>query len=131
MIDAGRTAVRLAASTAIALGFALIGLLAYKYIWLETGGSVGVVWLIVAGLFILWGAGVLDFRGASPALHDLVEQVPVIAPVLRGILGVVLPGGKRANDPAPVPATAAIAEAQAALPQSGTLAGPHAFDPGA
>jgi hypothetical protein len=131
MIDAGRIVVRLAAATAIALGFALLGLLAYKHIYIEGGGTVGMVWIVLAGCLILWGAGVLDFSGASQTLHDLVGQAGVVAPLLRGVLGVVLPGGNRAGDPKAVPATAEIAEAQSQLPQSGTLAGPHAYDPGA
>lgn len=127
----GKWFVRAAAATAIALGFLLIGVLAYKHIYLEREGALGMLWPAVAGLLILWGAGVLDFKGASPALHDLAGQVPLFSPLLRGIVGVVLPGGTRSTDPAPTPATAAIAEVEAALPQSGTTAAAHQFDPGA
>lgn len=131
MFNVGRSIVRLAATTAIALGFLLIGLLAWRHVVAEGGGAVQIIWFVIAGLLILWGAGVLDFKGASPVLHDLAAQAGVVAPLLRGVLGVVLPGGNRVSDPKPIPANAAIAEAQAVLPQSGTLAGPHAFDPGA
>lgn len=131
MSDVGRTAVRLAAATAIAFGFLILGFEVYRHVVSEGGSTLAAAWFVAGGVLILWGAGVLDFKGASPALHDLAAQVPIVAPMLRGLLSVVLPGGNRATDPPAVPSNAAIAEAQAELPQSGTLAAPHAFDPGA